>query len=91
MVNENTILDITFLSNLQLLKYNMQDLEQKKREIHLLVIKENWLSGVADRARPAWHGHGFHTGPNNMKCVTCYSAADQKAHIMIMLFTCEEI
>ena len=27
----------------------------------MLVIKENWLSGAADRAR---RGHGFHTEPS---------------------------
>ena len=31
----------------------MQNLEQKNREIHFLVIKENWLSGATDQARQA--------------------------------------
>ena len=62
-LNKNTILDFyTFLSNLKVLKYNMQYLEKKNREIHLLVIKENWLSGLADRVWQARRGHGFQQG-----------------------------
>ena len=38
----------------------------KNRDIHLLVIKENWLSGSADRARQARRGHGFHTEPKKI-------------------------
>ena len=38
----------------------------KTRDIHLLVIKENWLSGSADRARQARRGHGFHTEPKKI-------------------------
>ena len=30
----------------------------------MLVIKENWLSGAADRAQQARRGHGFHTEPS---------------------------
>ena len=41
----------------------MKNLKQKNRDIHLLVIKENWLSGSADQARQARCGHGFHTEP----------------------------
>ena len=40
----------------------------KNREIHLLVIKENWLSGAAVRARQARRGHGFHIGPSLTLC-----------------------
>ena len=38
----------------------------KNRDIHLLVIKENWLSGSADRARQARRGHGLHTEPKKI-------------------------
>ena len=39
----------------------MKNLKQKNRDIHLLVIKDNWLSGSADRERQARRGHGFYT------------------------------
>ena len=41
----------------------------KNRDIHLLVIKENWLSGSADRVRQARRGHGFHTETKKNKSV----------------------
>ena len=53
IVNKNTILDFyTFLSNLKVLKCNMQNLEQKvEKYTVLLLIKENWFSGAAGAAR----------------------------------------
>ena len=52
IVNKNTILDFyTFLSNLKVLKCNYAKPRAKSREIHLLVIKGNWLSGAAGAAR----------------------------------------
>ena len=42
----------------------MQNLEQRiEKCTSLPVLKENWLSGAADRVRQARRGHGFHTGP----------------------------
>ena len=43
-----------FLSNLKVLKCNMQNLEQKVEKYtwsHLLVIKGNWFSGAAGAAQ----------------------------------------
>ena len=48
----------TFLSNLQLLKYNVQNIEQKKKERNLLACDQGKLAFGRGR-----QGHGFHTGP----------------------------
>ena len=34
-----------------------------KIEKHTCLIKENWLSGAADRVWQVRRGHDFHTGP----------------------------
>ena len=48
MVNKNTILD-----KLPFAKIKYEKPKTKNKDIHLLVIKENWLSGLADRVRQA--------------------------------------
>ena len=47
-------------------KINYEKPKTKNRDMHLLVIKENWLSGSADRARQTRRGYGFHTEPQKI-------------------------